>query len=275
MERYAGSAALHRRGSCAALGALNRGWHAKSVMAKNLADLRFAIRSSIGHVSSVWRLWVTRHGDVYLATRGMAKIEKYSFHKSGICRSSFTKEYGTPTTLTDRAMFKWKRLATPADGEGRASRVAWLGFPTDYLSRQFKSSTEEVVWIEAAPAGGATYVEIAYTFESEESVRKALDEGQERNLVTYVELPGDEALFVDYYHSDWDNKDLKMPGNGEVADLVFSPRDPNNTGRPIRIRLGPAPSDGNALVLQELGGYAVPLTPNTAVERNTPKAARP
>lgn len=75
-------------------------------MAKNIADLRFAIKNSSGLVSSIWRLWATRHGDVYLATRSMAKIEKFSFHKSGICRSAFTNEHGTPQTMTDRVMFK-------------------------------------------------------------------------------------------------------------------------------------------------------------------------
>lgn len=235
-------------------------------MAKNLADLRFAIRSASGQVSSIWRLWATRHGDVYLATRSMAKIEKYSFHKSGICRSAFTNEHGTPQTMTDRAMFKWKRLATPAAGEGRASLVAWLAFPTDYLSQPSASSVEGVAWIEAAPAGGATYVEFAFTRESQKSIEAAFRKREERKLLAYVELSPDQAFFGSYYHSDWENNDLNMPGNGQVADLVFSPRDPYDTGRPIRIRFGPAPSDGDSLVLQELGGYPIPGTPNSALQ---------
>jgi hypothetical protein len=231
-------------------------------MAKNLADLRFGIKGSSGWVSSIWRLWATRHGDVYLATRSMAKIEKLSFHKSGICRRAFTNEHGTPQTMTDRAMFKWKRPSTPAAREGKASRVAWLGFPTDYLSRPSNSDVEGVAWIDAAPAGGATYVEFAFTYESRESIEAAFCDRQERKLLAYAKLPTGEAFFGSYYHADWENKDLNMPGNGDVADLVFSPRDPHNTGRPIRICFGPAPSDEDALILQELGGYAIPGTPN-------------
>ncbi len=227
-------------------------------MSKNLINLRFAIRSSLGQVSCVWRLWATRHGDVYLATSRMGGIEKYSFHKSGICRSAFTNEHGTPNSLTDRAMFKWKRMATPATGEGRISRVAWLGFPTDYLSKTSDSGTKNVTWIEAAPTGGATYVEFGFTWESQEFVEKAFCERQERSLLMYIVLPSGEALLGSYYHADWENNDLSSPGNGEGPDLVFSQHDPYNTGKPIRIRFGPIPSDGDALVLQELGGYSMP-----------------
>ena len=244
-------------------------------MAKNLADLQFAIKSPSGQVSSIWRLWATRHGDVYLATRSMAKIEKYSFHKSGICRSAFTNEHGTPQTMTDRAICKWNRLPTPTAGDGKASRVAWLGFPTDYLSQPSASDVHGVVWLEAAPAGGATYVEFEFTRETQESIGVAFRKREQRKLLTYVKLPAYEAFFGSYYHADWENKDLNMPGDGEVADLVFSSRDPYDTGRPIRIRFGPAPANGDALVLQELGGYAIPGTPNSALQGTRDKAARP
>lgn len=231
-------------------------------MAKNLADLRFAVRSPSGQVSSIWRLWATRHGDVYLATRKMAMIEKYSFHKSGICRSAFTTEHGTPKTMTDRAIFKWNRLPTPAAGKGQASRVAWMGFPTDYLSRPSNSNVKGVTWIEAAPTGGATYIEFFFTRESRESIEMAFRERQERYLLVCVELPSGEVFSGSYYHGDWENKDLKIPGNGKVSDLLFSQHDPYDTGRPIRIRFGPSPSDGDDLVLQELGGYPTPSMPN-------------
>jgi hypothetical protein len=231
-------------------------------MSKNLADLRFAIRSSSGQVSSIWRLWATRRGDIYLATRAAAKIEKYSFHKSGICRSAFTNQHGTPESMTDRAMFKWTRMPTPAAGEGRASRVAWIVFPTDYLSEPSETDVKKVDWIEAAPAGGATYTEFAFTREAQEYIEAAFRDPQERKLLKYTELLSGEAFFVSYYYADWDNRDLSMPGNGQVADLVFSSLDPHGTGRPIRLRFGPAPSDGDALLLRELGGYPVPGTPN-------------
>jgi len=244
-------------------------------MSKNLADLRFAIRNASGQVSCIWRLWATRHGDVYLAARNMAKIEKYSFHKSGVCRSAFTSEYGAPKTMTDRAMFKWRRLSTPAAGESRGSRVAWIAFPTDYLSSPSGLVVKDVAWIEAAPAGGATYIEVVFTRESPERVHRAFRERQERDVLTYLRLPSEEALFVCSYHADWENKDLRMPGEGKVADLVFSSRDPHDTGRPVRIRFGPAPCDGDALVLQELGGYPVHAGPKHETQGAGDEAARP
>lgn len=117
---------------------------------------------------------------------------------------------------------------------------------------------------------GATYIEFAFTRESQEVIETAFCGCQERNLLAYVELPSDEALFGSYYHADWENKDLNIPGNGEVADLVFSQHDPYDTCRPIRICFGSAPSDGDALVLQELGGYPMPATPNPAFKRGAP-----
>ncbi len=104
-------------------------------MPKNLYDARLCVRRDDGYVSNLWRLWITREGDVYATTQGMGGIEKYSFHQSGICRSAFTKEHGTPDTMTDRLIFKWKRSDIPPESTGKASRVAWIAFPTSYLSR--------------------------------------------------------------------------------------------------------------------------------------------
>ena len=177
--------------------------------------------------------------------------------------------------MTDRAMFKGRRLPTPAAGEDRGSRVAWIAFPTDYLSGAFDSGVKDVAWIEAAPAGGATYIEVVFTRESQERVHRAFRERQERDVLTYLRLLFDEALFVRYYHADWENKDLSMPGDGKVADLVFSALDPHDTGRPIRIRFGPAPSDGDALVLQELGGYPIDAGPKPELQRMRDETVRP
>src|SRR3990170_958990 len=125
-------------------------------MTKNLYNLRFGVKSEDGYISNIWRLWITSPGDVYLTTRGMGGIEKYSFHQSGVCRSAFTKEYGTPSAMSDRAIFKWRRAETQPANSGRASRVAWIAFPTDFLSRITESSGKDIIWIPAASPGGAT-----------------------------------------------------------------------------------------------------------------------
>ena len=225
-------------------------------MTKNLYNLRFAIKREDGYISNVWRLWIKLSGDVYLTTRAMSGIEKYSFHQSGICRSAFTKEHGAPAIMSDRAMFKWTRATTPPINSGKASRVAWIAFPTDFLSRTTEMSGKEILWVSAAPSGGATYIELCYTLEAENTIM-AVFQSNGRNLVSYTRLPSGEAFFISYYYSDWENNDIRSPTvKGSVfPNLLFSPNDTRDTGRPVRIRFGPAPKDGDALILQELGGY--------------------
>jgi hypothetical protein len=225
-------------------------------MAKNLHELRFGIRRDDGYISNIWRLWITRPGDVYLATRGTAGIQKYSFHISGICRSAFTKEHGTPPSMSDRALFKWTRGETPCIASGKAMRVAWIAFPTDFLSRTIEKNPKPTTWIPAAPSGGATYLELVYTYEPHSAVIAAF-QNNGRRLVSYTTLPAGDALIFDYYHADWENRDLRVPtSHGSVfPDLLFSANDPRETGKPVRLRFGPPPKDGDALVLQELGGY--------------------
>lgn len=228
-------------------------------MSKNVLNLRFGVKRLDGYISSVWRLWATRHGDAYLAVQSHAGISKYSFHQSGICRSAFTTEHGTPEKMNDRAMFKWKR-STAHSHSVNASRVAWIAFPTDFLSREQIAERKEVTWIDAAPSGGATYLELAYTSETENVVRNLLRSGGSRNLLKYVQMPNNEALLIMYYHGDWENKDMDSPATSEECifpNLLFSANDPGDTGRPVRIIFGPTPKDGDALVLQELGGYKV------------------
>lgn len=60
-------------------------------MPKNLLDLRFGIRRHDGFVSNIWRAWATAPGDVYLATRSMAGITKYSYWVNDNVLKSDTK----------------------------------------------------------------------------------------------------------------------------------------------------------------------------------------
>jgi hypothetical protein len=229
-------------------------------MPKNVFDLRFAVRRSDGFESSIWRAWARSPGDVYLATRRLGGIEKYSFHQSRICRRAFTREHGAAAGMADRLTSRWVRAPTPEPGSGKGIRLACLAFPTDYLSRPITGSrpgnAEPIVWIEAAPSGGATSVEIILTAESEERVRDELASGG-RRLILYEPFSAAEACIVTYGHDDWTNRDLRMPGEGKVCDLLFSAADPRDTGRPLRLIMGPTPADGDAALLQELGGYPV------------------
>jgi hypothetical protein len=229
-------------------------------MPAKLLDLRFGVKRPDGHISNVWKIWTTRNRDVYLATRGLTSIAKYSLHASGVCRKAFTQERGTPSTMTDRKMFGWRRAEVPPVGGLGASLALQINFATDFLSRPVKAQDKPVCWIEAAPSGGATCVEFCFTRASEETVRKAFGEGGSgRRLLCYVMLPAGEAFFMSYYHADAaDERSFTVTGEGKVNDLVFSAQAPVDTGRPIRICINGPPKDGDALEVWEFGGYAVP-----------------
>jgi len=158
--------------------------------------------------------------------------------------------------MADRAMSKWKRTDTPSPGSGRASRVAWLAFPTDYLSQLNIQEKKKMLWIPAAPPGDATFVEIAFTAEDEFAVSSAFIDSN-RTLISFTQISEAEALFVSSYHGDWQNSDLKSPSatNSIFPDLLFSEHDPALTGRPVRIRIASLPRDGDAVLIHELGGY--------------------
>ena len=231
--------------------------NSSAAMSNVLLDLSFGVKRSDGYVSDIWRASTTRLGNFQLGTSSIAGVEEYSFNKSGLCRSAHTGADAAPAALRDRAGFRWRRAATPPRGSGRASRVAWIAFPTDYLSRPTVEDDGEILWIDAAPACGATYVEFAFAAEPEQGIRGVLDIMQDRTLVRCAALPNAETLVIFCYHADWENKDLRVPGNGAVADVLFSADDPLATGRPLRHRLGPAPKDGEAVLLFEMGGVAV------------------
>lgn len=220
-------------------------------------DLSFGVKRPDGYVSAIWRASTTRLGDFHLATSSIAGVEEYSFNKSGMCRSAYRGADGAPAALRDRAGFKWRRAATPPRGSGRAARVAWIAFPTDYLSRPTLEQDGDIFWIAAAPACGATYVEFAYAAEPEQGIRGVLDVVQDRTLVRCAELPHGETLVIFCYHAEWENKDLRVPGHGDVADVLFSADDPLASGRPLRHRFGPMPKDDEAVLLLEMGGAAV------------------
>lgn len=198
---------------------------------------------------------MTRHGDAYLASRQLAKIHKLSLHRSGICRSAFTSEHGTPASMPDRLMYKWQRNSIPPVGSGRGSRVVWIGIPTDYLSFRPDVDLTGHACVPPAPAGGATYFEVVFTAEPEQVVERSFASMPGRNLLLYAPTPDGHGLFLCWYHAEWQNQDLRMPGEG-VPDLVFSAADPLRTGRPVRLTMGKPPKDGDALVVTELGGYA-------------------
>jgi hypothetical protein len=133
-----------------------------------------------------------------------------------------------------------------------------LAFPTDYLSGPpGLVLSRPRIWIPPAPSGQAIVVEMFFTNEAEESVSNEFSKVGARTLLGYTELPMGESFAIATYVCDWQNRDVHVPSShGEARHLVFSSTDPDRTGRPIRLTMFRPPGDGDALVGQELGGYA-------------------
>jgi hypothetical protein len=224
-------------------------------LAKNIANLRFSVRNIDGYTSNVWRLWSTKHGDVYVTTTSQAGIHKYSFHQSGICRSAFTAEHGTPKNMTDRLIHKWVRTPTPLKESNKYSRLAWIAIPTNFLSQRIDNTRKKISWVDAAPINNAVYIELVITSDSEENIKNKMHENNK--ILLFSPLVNGDSLLVFYYYGEWDNKELNSPPAKDsiFPELLFSENDPNNTGRPIRILMATQPCDNEAICIQELGGY--------------------
>src|SRR3990172_658058 len=214
-------------------------------------ELRFAVGEPAGLQSSIWRVW-SWNSEVYLAVRHMARIKKYSFHSSGVCREAFTDAHGTPSTLPDRAILKWTRQPTPPKGQKAGALVACIGIANDYLSAPRGQAPEDVLWLAPTPPGEGIAFDLFFTHETQDAVTEMFAAGG-RRLVNYTLLPNGERFAIAAYRIRWGDKDLVVPGEGKLNDLVFSADHPG-PGRPIRIVLSPPLKDGGVLRLYELGG---------------------
>ncbi len=223
-------------------------------MSKNLADLRFVIHAQdIGH-SSPWRLWMTPKGDIYLASSGMAGIAKVSFHQSGIARYAFTKQQASARNDENRLMHRWMEPTVPARNTGQFARLAWLAFPTDYLSRNPSEGKAKTARIPPAEPGRATLVEIGLTRDIEATVALGTQAITAAGLLLYSPIRRQTSAFVRWQHSDWQNSDLRMPSSHGLKAYRFLANEPYHPERPFRIITKNHPTDGEALLITELGG---------------------
>ena len=228
---------------------------------KNKAELRFGVKKigPVDTISCVWKIFTTRKGDVYLATRSFMKIIKFSFHQSGISKYAYTKEvWGDKAE--DKAVASWKRGAMPSKEKGRALLLAMIAMPTNLLSDDSHKNKKQVNWLEAAPNGKVTIIEISLTHETKEVAIDCLSTLPERTLFYYQNITKDSALIITYFHCEWDKDypNMEATGKGDIPEeIIFSDDDPNNTGRPLRaVLLHPfPPKDGTPAYIHDIGGY--------------------
>jgi hypothetical protein len=233
-------------------------------MTRKRFDIRVAIGTVDGPRSSVWHFW-SRNSEVYVVHGGMGGIEKFSFHTPNVCRRAFTKEHGKPSGLANRATHEWRRDPTPPESSKRVVRVLVVGFATDILSTALAPPKHKVIWVEPAPPGGSTVLDLMFTRDAEATLLEALTSEPQHlghRLVAYNPLPNGEAFCVTSYHADHADSTLRMPAShGHKRDLIAFPKDPNSTGRPVRLTIFSNPADGEFMRVWEYGAdWHAPLT---------------
>jgi hypothetical protein len=222
---------------------------------RNKVDFRFAVGEPAGPRSAVWRGYSNKEG-IYISHGGMGGIEKFSFHKSLICRHAFTEQEGPADGDDDRVMQKWRRVLAPANGLVYALVAR---FPSDYLSTTLKQERKTVAWLPAAISGYATVVEFVFSGFGEDSTY-ALAKSSGRTIASYTALPNGEAFVVSWVHEKWNGESFTVPGLFDrEAQYVISRQDPMKSGRPTRFTLYIDPTNEQPMVVDEFGAYPAPL----------------
>jgi hypothetical protein len=202
-------------------------------MAKKV-NFRIAVGDADGPRSSIWRGF-SNGNDVYLTAAGMAGVEKFSFHGSGICRQAFTKEEGPADGERDRVLHRWRRMVpVPAGG---LVQVLTARFPSDYLSTSLRPERKSVEWLPRAASGSATLIDFAFSGAGEETTR-IMAKSTGRTIVSFTNLPNGEAFVVTWMHHPWNGESFTMPGLFDKPDqYVVSKSDPSGSGRPAGFTL--------------------------------------
>ena len=190
----------------------------------------------------------------------MGGIHKFSFHTPSSCRRAFTKEYSETKIPGNRVMQQWHRGPTPSKGVGKVVRVLRIVISTDDLSTGLLDSILGTIhWVNPAPTGGSTCVDLMFSNEPEEELRKLLSgepENLQHNLHFYNRLPNGEVLVLNSFHSSHSQRVMRVAAAPhDPRDLIVLPEDPENTGRPVRLSLFSNPKDGDFITVWEMGGY--------------------
>jgi hypothetical protein len=231
------------------------------IIPKRNTPFRIAIRSGAA-CSNVWRL-STRKSEAYLAV-GEAKVDKFSFHSSGICRHAFTSEFGTPSGMHDRVMTRWKRAPIPPPNTEKGASVLEVAFPTDFLSTAFPEVPREVHWLPAAPEGHSTHLAFIFSADPPQTVQPLVARG-EGELCAAFELENYNWFYIVRFQSAFRGQEIRLPNAGKRRfDFVIARHDTTNSGRPFRLLLMSNPSDGEKMQAWEYG--AVRADPEAAFE---------
>ena len=131
--------------------------------------VRFAVGPPNGLTSNAWRMWTSKHGDIYIACRDNFKEVKISLHTSGRWRMGFTAEAisKNPQLLppdTNRAWDVWDEPPASLPDSVVAFKLI---FPTAELGVRPEQRPaklwKKVLHIESAPPGKVTIITLFVT----------------------------------------------------------------------------------------------------------------
>ena len=215
-------------------------------------NLRIAVGSLEGPRSGTWR--IVSHNDEIYVSEGDRQNSKLSFHQSGVCRDAFNQEYGVPITMANRVKHRWLRAAVPDAESGRACLLLRIWIATDFLSAATAVPTKRVFWLPPALPGCSRVIELLISRDNEQRLVAEMKDA--RTLLAYKRLPNGVAAVVSSRIVEDSNEDFGFPASHhQNRSLLISARDPNSTGRPVRVFVGNLPKDGDCKEIWEFGGY--------------------
>jgi len=232
--------------------------HCRIMGTKNAKTFRFIIGSLDGPHSSDWCVKIHKES-AYFFGRLTGQAVKFSFHDKQICRYATTQEMsravGHSTHGHDRCIQEWKRAVTPSIGSGKASLALSIGFPSDFLSSNFRQITGDIENIYSAPKNMTTVIDLFFVNENEKTFN-SLIEGSGRTLEKFMDVDTGEHVAVTSRHASYVGEEICVPpGSDEERMLVFPYHDPESTGRPVRLMFCNEPHDNCEIICWEMGGF--------------------
>ena len=134
-------------------------------------------------------------------------------------------------------------------------------FPTNHLSKCTNNFTKSVRWIEPAPQGHATNIELFLTSENRSTVTDTFTKHGQRELLAFGALRNGIHLGVASSYVECGPVELRLPGNPTLpgvvfGDLIFCEDDILDTGRPVRmLMISQPPNEAAPPTAWEVGGY--------------------
>lgn len=112
----------------------------------------------------MWRIWANRNtSDVYIASRTIAEVQKFSLHESGDWRYGFTSSFASAVSdsaLTERIIDRWSRPAPDAGGWTPGVTI-WVR-AEDVTPVDDSELRGDIVWLAAPHAGQITGIHAVF-----------------------------------------------------------------------------------------------------------------